>query len=170
VLAACAKLSDEQLATAMPGAYGSIRDTLEHIIRAEAGYVARMTGNRPQPSFKWEDHPGIAEMAQYNALVGEALLGASASIRPTDLVYEEWQGQNSNIRPWRFSSRSSIMARAPYNITTILVKAATPARSGRLGLSVGARGAVRHAVNVPVMRYMLLRAINAVLAAPSRWR
>jgi uncharacterized damage-inducible protein DinB len=49
ILAACQKLAADQLAAAAPGAYGTIRDTLEHIIRAEADYVGRLTGDRPQP-------------------------------------------------------------------------------------------------------------------------
>jgi uncharacterized damage-inducible protein DinB len=57
VLESCQKLSEEQLATVMPGAYGTIRDTLEHIIRAEAGYARLLTGERPQPSFIWKNRP-----------------------------------------------------------------------------------------------------------------
>ncbi len=47
ILAACQKLTAEQLAAAAPGAYGTIHDTLGHIIAAEADYVGRMTGDRP---------------------------------------------------------------------------------------------------------------------------
>jgi uncharacterized damage-inducible protein DinB len=53
VLEACQKLTEDQLAATMPGAYGSIRDTLEHIIEGEAFYVGLLTGNRPQPPFRW---------------------------------------------------------------------------------------------------------------------
>ncbi len=35
VLQACQKLSEDQLAATIPGAYGTIRATLEHIIRGE---------------------------------------------------------------------------------------------------------------------------------------
>ena len=36
VLLACQNLSEEQLAALIPGAYGTIHDTLGHIIRGEA--------------------------------------------------------------------------------------------------------------------------------------
>lgn len=77
----------------MPGAYGTIRDTLEHIIRAEAGYVRLLTGNRPQPPFNWEDRPGLTEMAAYAAQVGQELMDAANRIQPTARVHQEWQGQ-----------------------------------------------------------------------------
>ncbi len=51
VLLACQKLSEEQLAAVIPGAYGTIRDTLEHIIRSEGYYLSLLTGSRPQPLF-----------------------------------------------------------------------------------------------------------------------
>ena len=55
VLAVCQKLTTDQLVAAAPGTYGTILDTLGHIIRAEADYVRRMTGDRSQPLFKRED-------------------------------------------------------------------------------------------------------------------
>ncbi len=93
VLEACRQLSEDQLASAIPGAYGTIRDTLEHIIRAEASYVRRLTGSRPQPSFQWEDKPDLTAMLGYAEQVGEALLDMVQRVRPTDLVQDEWQGR-----------------------------------------------------------------------------
>ena len=59
VLAACRDLDESQLAAAIPGAYGTIRQTLEHIIRAEASYLRLLTGSRPEPSFDWKAGPGV---------------------------------------------------------------------------------------------------------------
>lgn len=97
VIDACMKLSEEQLAAPIPGAYGSIRDTLEHIIRAEAGYVRRMTGDpdRLQPSFKWEDKPKLADMKAYNVEVGNALIELAETIDPKKPIYEEYEGQHN---------------------------------------------------------------------------
>jgi uncharacterized damage-inducible protein DinB len=93
VLAACQKLSQDQLAATMLGAYGSLRDTMEHIIRAEAYYVGLLTGNRPQPPFQWEAKPGLAQMSEYATQVGNALVDAINHVRPTDRVSQEWQGK-----------------------------------------------------------------------------
>lgn len=98
ILEICAKLNDEQLNAPIPGGYGSIRDTLEHTIRAEAGYVMLLTGSRPQPAFKWEDKPGLTEMTAYAKQVGEAVIEAVSRIAPTDMVQQEWQGKTLHYR------------------------------------------------------------------------
>ena len=93
ILAACQELTPDQLASAAPGTYGTIRDTLIHIIRAEAAYVGRITGDRPQPSFKWEDQPVLADIAAFAGQVADALLDTVQRIPPTHLVHEEEDGQ-----------------------------------------------------------------------------
>lgn len=92
VLAVCQKLDANQLAAAAPGAYGTIRDTLEHIIRAEADYVGRMMGERPQPPFKWEDKPALDDVAAFASRVAGALLDAALRIPPEHMVHEEENG------------------------------------------------------------------------------
>jgi uncharacterized damage-inducible protein DinB len=98
VLATCQKLNEDQLAATMPGAYGSIRHTLEHIIEGEAFYVGLLTGNRPKPPFQWEARPGFAEMRDYATQIGDALVDAINHIRPTDRVHEEAQGNTFHYR------------------------------------------------------------------------
>jgi uncharacterized damage-inducible protein DinB len=85
-------LAADQLATAAPGVYGTIRDTLEHIIRAEADYVGRLTGDCRQPSFKWEDQPALADLSTFADQVAGALLDAAQRIPPTHIVHEEEDG------------------------------------------------------------------------------
>lgn len=92
VIAACRELNPEQLAAAAPGAYGSIHRTLGHLIAAEADYVGRMTGDGPQPAFRWEDGPGVADIAEFAGQVAAALLDAVQRIAPTYLVHEEEDG------------------------------------------------------------------------------
>ena len=43
----CEALGDEQLDTSATGTYGSVRDTLHHIVGAEVGYVRRVNGKLP---------------------------------------------------------------------------------------------------------------------------
>lgn len=93
VLAACEQLDEAQLAATLPGSYGTIRDTLAHLIRAEAFYVSILTGQRPLPPFQWDAKPGVVEMREYAVQVGEALVNAIAHLGPTDLVYEEEEGK-----------------------------------------------------------------------------
>jgi uncharacterized damage-inducible protein DinB len=93
VLAVCQQLTSEQVAASAPGAYGSIHRTLGHIIAAEADYVGRMTGIGPQPPFRWEDGPAVADIAQFAGQVASALLDSVQNVSPTYLVHEEENGQ-----------------------------------------------------------------------------
>ena len=46
ILAACENLAPEALATTVPGTYGTILDTLRHLVGADAGYLAVLSGGR----------------------------------------------------------------------------------------------------------------------------
>jgi uncharacterized damage-inducible protein DinB len=90
VLQVCQNLSEDQLDTAAPGAYGTIRLTLLHIIWAEADYVGRLTGARPYPSlFKREDQPTVDGLSAFADDVAPALLDAVQRIPPKHIVHEE---------------------------------------------------------------------------------
>jgi uncharacterized damage-inducible protein DinB len=93
VLQACQNLSEDQLATMIPGAYGTIRGTLEHIIQSEEYYIELLTGSRPKPPFEWKARPGLAEMTAYAGQIGEKLVDISQHILPTDQVTEEVDGK-----------------------------------------------------------------------------
>ena len=92
VLAACQNLSQSQLTAPIPGAYGSVLATFRHLLWAEADYLNRITGARPQPSFNWDDGPSLAEMSAYAAQVGAAFLDTVQRVPPTQMVHEEENG------------------------------------------------------------------------------
>jgi uncharacterized damage-inducible protein DinB len=94
VIAACQKLSEDQLAATAPGAYGTIRATLRHIIGAEADYVGRLTGSRLELPFGWDDQPDLADLSAFSVQVAAALLDAIQRTSPTHIVHEE-EGENS---------------------------------------------------------------------------
>jgi uncharacterized damage-inducible protein DinB len=128
VLAACQKLAAEQLAAAAPGAYGTIRDTLEHIIRAEADYVGRLTGNRPQPSFQWKEQPALADLSAFADQVAGALLDAIQRIPPTHIVHEEEDGSTLDYQARHlFIQTINHGIEHRTNITTILSGLGLPA-------------------------------------------
>lgn len=93
VLKACQKLSEEQLATPIPGGYGTIRGTLQHIITGEEYYLKLLTGNSPQPPFKWEANPSLIDMTDYAALVGRILVEMVSHTLPSKRVTEEDEGK-----------------------------------------------------------------------------
>jgi uncharacterized damage-inducible protein DinB len=45
----CRELSPEQLELSMPGTYGSIHATLDHLVRADGRYQLRLQGEQPGP-------------------------------------------------------------------------------------------------------------------------
>jgi len=96
---ACSSLTPEQLDGSVPGSYGSIYDTLVHIIRAEASYYRRLTNTRLVPTFAWEDRPLLTAIRPYAEQVGGALLEATGRMSGAGLIVEEWQGQKLRYQP-----------------------------------------------------------------------
>ncbi len=56
----CLALSPEGLATSVPGTYGSILDTMRHLVGADASYLFALTGGRT-PTIE-EDQMGLPEL------------------------------------------------------------------------------------------------------------
>src|SRR5690242_13256840 len=81
LLDACAGLSDEQLATTVPGTFGSIIGTLRHTVAADAGYLDLLAPGEV-PSIDEEEGLTIAELRATMAACGEAWQRLAA--RPLD--------------------------------------------------------------------------------------
>lgn len=92
LLEACEALSPEYLALPCEGAYGSISDTLAHIIRGESRYVELLTGERPQPDFDWNDGPSVTQMRAFNERIAARLLEVAATVPTAASVTEEDDG------------------------------------------------------------------------------
>ena len=92
LLGICMKLDEGLLTAGIPGAYGSILETFGHLLRAEAGFLKRIHGTCPQPAFKWEEGPSLAQMATYAAQVSEAFMDTIQRVPPTQNVHEEENG------------------------------------------------------------------------------
>ncbi|MBK7897002.1 MAG: DinB family protein [Candidatus Promineifilaceae bacterium] len=92
LLAICLKLDESLLTADIQGAAGSILVTFRHLLRAEASFLKRIHGTGPQPSFKWEDEPTLAQMASFAAEVSEAFLSTIQHVPPTQNVHEEAPG------------------------------------------------------------------------------
>jgi uncharacterized damage-inducible protein DinB len=127
VIAACMKLTPDQLSASVQGSYGTIPETLGHMIFAEADYVGRMTGDRPQPSFRREDGPSLEELAAFAGIVAGALLDAVHRIPPTQNVHEEEDGLTMD-----YQARHLFMQAINHgiehrtNITTIIASLGLP--------------------------------------------
>jgi len=86
----CAGLSAEQLAATAAGTYGAIRDTLNHIVQAEASYVARVNGKRPPSLPENTPFAGIAPLRDAAAWTSAEMLQLALGARTDTLVIERW--------------------------------------------------------------------------------
>lgn len=92
LLTICMNLDEDLLTASIPGAYGSIRETFSHLLRAEAGFLKRIYGTDPQIAFEWEEESGLAQMALFAAQVAEAFVDTIQCVPPTQNVHEEGNG------------------------------------------------------------------------------
>jgi uncharacterized damage-inducible protein DinB len=70
LLDACAQLGDDQLATTVPGTYGSIIDTLRHLVGADYGYLEVLSPGAFDPFA--EEGADIAALRAAMAATGPA--------------------------------------------------------------------------------------------------
>jgi uncharacterized damage-inducible protein DinB len=97
LLEVCALLTDEQLDAAMVGGFGSIRDTLQHIVLAEQSYFSRISTGRPyrRPA----DAPPLtmAEMVEVAHATGQGLIEWASRVGAADTVQVDWQGAPRDV-------------------------------------------------------------------------
>lgn len=97
LLEQCAALSSEQLDAAISGAYGSIWDTLQHIVIAEQSYFSRIsTGQRLHRA---EDAPPLTltEMMESVRATGAGLIEWAPKVQAGDTVQIDWDGTLRNV-------------------------------------------------------------------------
>lgn len=79
VMDVCAGLDAEQLGATAPGTYGSILDTLRHIVSADSSYLFAMTGGKVQPID--EERMDLAELRKLT----EGFVSEYSALLATDL-------------------------------------------------------------------------------------
>ena len=92
LLERCTELTSEQLDATIPGARGSIQDTLQHIVTAEQSYFSRIsTGQMHRRS---DDAPpmSILEMMESIRSTGLGLIEWAAKVQAYDTVQLDWDG------------------------------------------------------------------------------
>lgn len=88
LLDTCAQLTDGQLDANAPGTYGRIRDTLVHLFRAEASYLARLPGFQPQKRLNLDEYPGVEALREHARRSGEGLISAATTVDPAHVLRE----------------------------------------------------------------------------------
>lgn len=84
LLEGCAELTSEQLDATIPGAFGSIHDTLQHIATSEQAYFSRISTG--QPHRHPEDAPSlmIAEIAESMRTTGSGFIEWAPKVQAGD--------------------------------------------------------------------------------------
>jgi len=82
----CSGLSDEQLDATAEGTYGSIRDTLVHLIAAEVSYVERVNDKMPQNLPPEEGFPDFELLGEAVRWAADELLQLALSAGTDTLV------------------------------------------------------------------------------------
>ena len=98
---ACAGLSDAQLDATVIGTFGSIRNTLMHIVGAQERYVAALAETGPVGAIRERDpFPGIAELHDAARTSGEALIELAARTQSGATVTTMWRGEGYTLPVW----------------------------------------------------------------------
>ncbi|MEW5985441.1 MAG: DinB family protein [Chloroflexota bacterium] len=92
LLERCAELTDEQLNASVVGTFGSIHDTLQHIVTAEQSYFSRISTGQPRRRPAGAPPLAIAEMVESARATGLGLIEWATKVQAGDAVQIDWDG------------------------------------------------------------------------------
>ena len=98
-----AQLTPEQFTQDVAGSYGSVRNTLVHIMSAEWGWLDRCGGPKRGPILKSEDYPTLASLLETWGVVETHVRAFLASLNDADLL------RNVEFRLPQMSDRAHVM-------------------------------------------------------------
>jgi len=88
------KLTDEQLDRNAVGAFGSIRDTLVHLVGAEPGYITRIGGVYGGPTVPRDEWPGFDTL---EAVVRASRVGLAERSNAINAEPYTWTSQDGEV-------------------------------------------------------------------------
>ena len=94
VLAVVAQLTPEQFTQSIAGSYGSVRNTLVHVLSAEWGWLDRCGGHERGPALKADDYPNVESLVEACGKV-ESWVSAFLSQLKDEELYRQVDFKNS---------------------------------------------------------------------------
>ena len=91
ILEQCADLTSEQLDATISGAFGSIRDTLQHFVTSEQSYLYRIRTGQPLQRPEDALPMTIAEMLASVRASGAGLIEWAPKVQADDTVQVDWE-------------------------------------------------------------------------------
>lgn len=96
----CGRLDDDQLEVEAAGVFGRIHPTLVHLVRAEGGYLNRLTGSRPWgEDVDWQNI-SFDDLLAKARLSGQRLCAVTSEVDPTIRHDVEWDGEKRHFFNW----------------------------------------------------------------------
>ena len=89
VLDACAALDEEQLSTSVPGTYGSILDTLRHLVGADVFYLEVLSGRKQPFDEPARDIPILRAVIEANGPAWQEVIGGDLDPGSDVVEYED---------------------------------------------------------------------------------
>lgn len=93
LLAACAALTEDQLDATVAGTFGSIRDTLQHLVLAEQSYVSRISTGQRLVRPEGEPPPTMAQLEGSLRQTGAGLIDWAQRVTGAEMVEIDWDGE-----------------------------------------------------------------------------
>lgn len=97
LLERCADLNSEQMEASIPGAVGSIKETLEHITTSERSYFSRISTGHPYPPPEDAQPMTITDMINSIRTTGQGLIEWAGKVQAEDAVQFDWAGTPREI-------------------------------------------------------------------------
>ncbi|MBW7884165.1 MAG: DinB family protein [Caldilineaceae bacterium] len=97
LLERCAELTPEQLNGTAIGTYGSIYDTLHHIVTAEQSYLSRISTGKRYERPEDEQPMTIADMMDSVRKTGSGLIEWAPKVQAGDTVRIDWDGTPRDV-------------------------------------------------------------------------
>lgn len=88
----CHKLTDAQLDSKIIGVFGSIRETLFHIMRAEEAYFSRISTGERFHAPEDDAQMTISEMIANIRITGDGLIAWAPKVKEFDILQLNWDG------------------------------------------------------------------------------
>lgn len=101
LFAACEGLSDAQLDATLVGTFGTIRDTLMHLVGAQERYVTALSEAGPVSVFRErEPFPGVAALRDIARTSSEALVVLAAQAQSGATATTAWRDEAYTLPVW----------------------------------------------------------------------
>lgn len=97
LLEQCAGLTSEQLDATISGTFGSIGDTLRHIVLAEQGYFSRISTGQPRRQAENNTSLTITDMIESVRRTGTCLIEWAPKVNAEETVEVNWEGTPRDV-------------------------------------------------------------------------